>query len=245
MAQILKPTNMAMHYSQDLDSRKTRIDMNFSSLVLNVSPNSIQILLNSYNTFMTNMQVQDIVEDEPKKKVVIEDNLWKTTDIKEEEHWYLKPDGCYEADKYDAQSLASTCLSEYGDEQMIFKIQQLIVILEYGRGNNTVPLVLVESKVNGELRNWSYRMCVKMNLELEAAYYNSTVALWEPVIERLCVEQQNGLPYTYRWKLDIQYINNSKNDFNSAILSPNFDEADGLRRMDSIFHSIFQKCYLQ
>ena len=31
------------------------------------------------------IKVQDIVEDEPKKKVVIEDNLWKTTDIKEEE----------------------------------------------------------------------------------------------------------------------------------------------------------------
>ena len=31
------------------------------------------------------MKVQDIEEDKPKKKVVIEDNLWKTTDIKEEE----------------------------------------------------------------------------------------------------------------------------------------------------------------
>ena len=66
-----------------------------------------------------------------------------------------------------------------------------------------------------------------MYVELEAAYYNSAVALWEPVIERLSTEQPNGLPFSYRWKLEIQYINNSRNDLNSAILSPNFDEADG------------------
>ena len=44
LAQILQPTNMGMHFSQDSDTNRTRIDINFNHLVFNVSPASIFII---------------------------------------------------------------------------------------------------------------------------------------------------------------------------------------------------------
>ena len=74
---------------------RTRIDMNFNSLVMNVSPASIMIILHSYNTFMENFQQAAIdlgggVEGGEKPEVNEDKSLWKTTDVKDEEFWFLK-----------------------------------------------------------------------------------------------------------------------------------------------------------
>ena len=65
----------------------------------------------------------------------------------------------------------------------MFNINQLIVTVEAGQGNNTIPMLLLESKLTGEVRNWSGRLSVLASTQLEMAYYNSKFALWEPVIE--------------------------------------------------------------
>ena len=53
LAQILQSTNMGM----------TRIDINFNHLVFNVSPASIFIIYNSYNTFMESLAAQETEEE--------------------------------------------------------------------------------------------------------------------------------------------------------------------------------------
>ena len=63
LAQILQPTNMGMHFSQDTDTNRTRIDINFNHLVFNVSPASIFIIYNSYNTFMESLAAQETEEE--------------------------------------------------------------------------------------------------------------------------------------------------------------------------------------
>ena len=105
LAQILRPTNMTMHFNQDLDvvNPRTRIDMNFNSLVMNVSPASIMIILQSYNTFMENFQQTQLdleggggggggVAEKKRLEVNADDSLWKTTDVRDEEFWFLKVD---------------------------------------------------------------------------------------------------------------------------------------------------------
>ena len=51
----------------------------------------------------------------------------------------------------DTDSLAST-VSMTGDQQLMFNVNQLIVTVEAGMGNCTIPMILVESKVTGEVR---------------------------------------------------------------------------------------------
>lgn len=131
LAQILKPTNMAMHFSQDTESRRTRIDMNFSSLVLNVSPASIMILLQSYNTLMLNFQALPEDLEEEAKVEESNENLWRTADIVDDEMWYLKPDEALDLMQHaDTMSLAST-VSNLGDEHLMFKVTYLTRRLIY------------------------------------------------------------------------------------------------------------------
>jgi len=237
LAQILQPTNMGMHFSQDSDANRTRIDINFNHLVLNVSPASIYIIYNSYNTFMENLsnleQEQEDSSETGSSVLPSEgEHLWGTTAFSEEDVWYLKPDEAVDplGRNADTVSLAST-VSLFGDQQLMFNINQLIVTVEAGLGNNTIPMILVESKLSGEVRNWSdRRMSVLATTQLEMAYYNSKFALWEPVIEPIGYLTNTGRTAHNRWSLDIRYQNNSPHDLGSAILSPNFtggDEPDG------------------
>ena len=98
--------------------------------------------------------------------------------------WYLKPDEALDplCGGADTLSLAST-VSMVGDQQLMFNINQLIVTVEAGLGNNTIPMILLESKLSGEVRNWASRLSVLASTQVEMAYYNSKFALWEPVIE--------------------------------------------------------------
>jgi hypothetical protein len=78
--------------------------MNFNSLVMNVSPASIMIILQSYNTFMANFQQAQLEleggngggagggAEKRRLEVNADDSLWKTTDVKDEEFWFLKVD---------------------------------------------------------------------------------------------------------------------------------------------------------
>ena len=82
--------------------------------------------------------------------------------------------------------LASTMsLCSVTDQQLMFNINQLIVTEEAGQGYNTIPMLLLESKLSGEVRNWSGRLSVTASTQLEIAYYKSKFALWEPVIEQM------------------------------------------------------------
>jgi hypothetical protein len=58
---------------------------------MNVSPASIMIILHSYNTFMENFQQTTIELGEKKQPEVNADHrLWKTSDVRDEEFWFLK-----------------------------------------------------------------------------------------------------------------------------------------------------------
>ena len=86
---ILQPTNMGMHFSQDTEANRTRIDINFNHLVFNVSPPSIYIIYYSYNTFMTEFFSSETAEEEKREREEEEggcmENLWAT--FQEDQLW--------------------------------------------------------------------------------------------------------------------------------------------------------------
>ncbi len=55
-----------------------------------------------------------------------------------------------------------------GDQQLMFNINQLIVTVEAGLGNNTIPMILLESKLSGEVRNWSSRLSVLASTQVSS-----------------------------------------------------------------------------
>ena len=92
---ILQQTTMGMHFNQDTEACRTRIDVNFNHLVFNVSPASIYIIYNSYNTFLAEFQgLVGEVGEEGEEGVEGEgregEHLWATHTFTEEELWYLR-----------------------------------------------------------------------------------------------------------------------------------------------------------
>ena len=61
------------------------------------------------------------------------------------------------------------------------------------------------NQLNGDLRNWSGRMSLLAEVQLEVAYYNAKLGLWEPVVEPVCWVSSSGAVNHRRWTIDLRY----------------------------------------
>ena len=68
-------------------------------------------------------------------------------------------------------------------EQMLINVDRFTMMIESGQGNRTSPLILLDSVMNAEVKNWSSALEASAAFTLKASYYNSVLALWEPFLE--------------------------------------------------------------
>lgn len=101
-------------------------------------------------------------------------------------------------------------------EVCIVEVPSIVIVIETGLGYYTYPLLVVETKMNAEIRDWSSDISIKSSMALGMAYYNSGLAVWEPLIEPNERERPNGLSEYGPWELN----------FNLKI-EKNADESDG------------------
>lgn len=57
--------------------------------------------------------------------------------------------------------------------------------------------------MNAEIRNWSSELSIRSSLTLGMAYYNSVLAVWEPLIEPNERIKSNGLTEYGPWELNL------------------------------------------
>lgn len=70
--------------------------------------------------------------------------------------------------------------------------------VEAGRGNVTVPMILLESSVDAKVEEWTGVMRADASLQLQMCYYNETFSVWEPVIEPVLSKESGAWE---SWKL--------------------------------------------
>lgn len=63
-------------------------------------------------------------------------------------------------------------------------------------------MLVIETKMNAEIRDWSSQISIQSSLSLGMAYYNSIMAVWEPLIEPNEREKPNGLTEYQPWELN-------------------------------------------
>ena len=228
MAQILQPCTLSFTISKT-DGHGNRVNVNMSDLCLNISPHSIAIMQKSVEAFIASMATSDPAESKEEKNHEEDwSTLWQIREFQDDEFWFLRPDDSVDA--LDTLTSFGSTQSLAADEQAMININNLVVKMESGVGNNTIPLILLESSLSCDIRNWSTsRMNALGSINLEVAYYNSAIALWEPVIEPVCqINPKDGSVIKKKWGLNITVQSNSANDFGSAFVSPSYDEADGI-----------------
>lgn len=91
---------------------------------------------------------------------------------------------------------------EHKPEVCIVEVPSIVIVVETGLGYYTYPLLVVETKMNAEIRDWSSELAIKSSLTLGMAYYNSVLAVWEPLIEPNERLKSNGLTDYGPWELN-------------------------------------------
>ncbi|GJQ73818.1 hypothetical protein Trydic_g18756, partial [Trypoxylus dichotomus] len=179
---------------------------------LRVSPNIIELLNRAYVTMYGHSETA-LVESE-----VFEDHsqLWDSKPYKETDHWFFRTDIADEATEIlDVKESKSTRTL---NEICLIRVPAVILTLEAGVGNKTLPMLLMESHFDGKIKNWSTNMTVDASLTFQMGYYNSVLAVWEPLIEPV-EESKEGILNYKPWELRVEVaINNVEEDV--PVISP-------------------------
>ncbi len=86
--------------------------------------------------------------------------------------------------KWDRDSLEQgACAGNRDWFQLILTLENLLVQLEAGVEEKTVPLILLECSLGAEVRDWAGLMSATASLKLQLASYNELYNVWEPLIE--------------------------------------------------------------
>jgi vacuolar protein sorting-associated protein 13A/C len=107
--------------------------------------------------------------------------LWRPKSFNDTDHWFLLTE-----EGTDALSMCDEPLLEAqppGGGIIVFKADSMIVTLEAGFGVKTLPLILLESSLHSQVTDWTRHLQIRGSMSLQMSYFNSRLALWEPLIE--------------------------------------------------------------
>uniref|UniRef100_A0A224XG50 Putative vacuolar protein n=1 Tax=Panstrongylus lignarius TaxID=156445 RepID=A0A224XG50_9HEMI len=182
------------------------LDLSTTSIMISVSPGTIQ-LLNSIAATM----VPKLVQQTPAEAVETIDrsNLWKVEQYNDVDYYFLKTELGEEASEVHPERMVS---EEHLSELCVFSVPTLLVTIEVGVGTSTVPMILIETSIQATVRNWSSLLYVESQLTLEVCYHNNLLALWEPLVEPVDSKKEGNKTSYTPWELFVQVETNPETD---------------------------------
>lgn len=164
-------------------------------------------------------------------------DIWDIKPYKEDEFWFMKIDDAEDAVLVENIVQANELLPE----NCIVEVPSIVIVIETGLGYYTYPMLVLETKMNAHVRNWSSDISVESSLCLGMAYYNSTMAVWEPLIEPNEREKPNGLYEYGPWELNFSMKIEKNIDLNSTDESKFFVVVCvSIRQMIFFYRSLLQ-----
>ncbi|XP_072137655.1 intermembrane lipid transfer protein VPS13A isoform X1 [Mobula birostris] len=184
---VLQPCNLFFRSTQAA-SGPIEMELAVKSLMLKVSPVII-------NTVITIMSALTPAADSPQEKCnEIPLDLWTKKDVKNLKFWFLE-DTNNNGNDGPIKQLDTT------GESLKMTVEYVCLTLEAGIGHRTVPMLLAKSTFKGDVQNWSTLINLKCHLNLEVHYYNEVLAVWEPLLEPLEIENSDEFR---PWELGIK-----------------------------------------
>lgn len=104
-----------------------------------------------------NKAVSTVTKTESKDESIVEvlpdySELWEVKKYKEDDFWFLKVEGAEEA----AESIEHyQPISERKSEVCIVEVPSITIVIETGFGYYTYPQLVIETRMNAEIRDWS------------------------------------------------------------------------------------------
>ncbi|XP_015115234.1 vacuolar protein sorting-associated protein 13 isoform X2 [Diachasma alloeum] len=214
--QVLKPCSISIAGSTP-EGKGLHVDVCCTDIHLSVSPGVIEIL---------NRVVQKITAKEPEPGEQVQadpthEGLWLITPYEEKNYWFLKTEVAQEALDFLASEEAEE-VAVYKPELAILSAPNIVLTLEAGVGNKTLPMLLLHIGFQSHVNDWSTRtMNIDSSISVIMAYYNSRLALWEPLIEPI-EAFKNGERTSTSWELKtkISFHDVSSDSPTASALSP-------------------------
>ncbi|XP_069674534.1 intermembrane lipid transfer protein Vps13 isoform X2 [Periplaneta americana] len=200
MAQILHPCSISLAGSTP-EGQGLHLDICTTDIRLRVSPATIGLLSNVQGQLAVSAD-----EAEDGEKEVDYADIWTPKKFEDSEYWFLKTEV-----GEDAVLTTETTLEPAPPtgELCIVTAPSVVITMEAGVGSQTLPMILAEIGFQGSIVDWSTQMSLSSCLALQVAYYNSQLALWEPLIEP--VEQvKDGRLLHCPWELRADIHMNSQ-----------------------------------
>ncbi|XP_069786597.1 intermembrane lipid transfer protein VPS13A isoform X2 [Narcine bancroftii] len=185
---VLQPCNLFFQSTQAA-SGPLNMELAVKSLMLKVSPVII-------NTVITITSALTPLDDSPQEKnIEIPADLWTEKDVKNLKFWFLEHANNKKNKDSQAKQLDAT------GQSLRMTIEYVCLTLEAGIGHRTVPMLLAKSTFKGDVENWSTLINLRCHLNLEMHYYNEVLAVWEPLLEPLEIENSDEFR---PWELGIK-----------------------------------------
>ncbi|KAF5289221.1 hypothetical protein FQR65_LT00109 [Abscondita terminalis] len=216
---VLHPMSLSVAGSTP-EGQGLHVEVCLTNICISVSPTTIELLNRVYTTVTSRTTAE--CEDAN----VLEDysNIWNDASYEEGDFWFLKAEEAVEAlDVMEKETFSSGEATEKLKELCIISVPSLVITVEAGVGNKTLPMLLLDSSFHGSIHNWSSQLYIDSNLTLQMGYYNSTLAVWEPLIETVEVTKDNKVTYE-PWVLKVEVSMNETGPSSISIIEEDDDE---------------------
>ncbi|XP_018574731.1 vacuolar protein sorting-associated protein 13 isoform X2 [Anoplophora glabripennis] len=217
---VLYPVNISIAGSTPQD-KGLHLELLITAIRLSVSPATIELL----NRVMVTMTSSGTSMDENAKEQVNHPNLWEQKEFADSDYWFLKTENALEALEYPSAEGGRIKKKNALQELCIITVPSIVFTIEAGVGNKTLPMLILETGFQGAARNWSSQLSLEASLTMQMGYYNSSLALWEPLIEPVEVEE-DGKMHFVPWELKVELSMGEQDDTLNAT-SPTTSESDG------------------
>lgn len=212
-----------------------------SDIHIAVTPGTLE-LLNRCQATLTAKHGPD--EDESKGETDFS-NIWESKTFEDCDFWFLKTEMAQDAMATLAEEPQAVEVAPVTplSEMVIVTMPSIIVTVEAGVGNKTMPMMLLETSFQGVVRDFSSLLHIESSLNVQMWYYNSRLALWEPLIEP--VESHNGsqvvhVPWELKMEVEFNDVNATASSFEDSTLS-NETETEALQLQPLMNVSISSK----
>ncbi|KAK0157380.1 hypothetical protein PV328_011128 [Microctonus aethiopoides] len=220
--QVLKPCSVSIAGSTP-EGKGLHIDISCTDIQISVSPGVIEMIgrIVQQSTFKEEEEGQTVRTDPT------HEGLWLITPFDENDFWFLKTEIALEVFE-DFIYSDSVDITSYKPELAIVSVPNILLTIEAGVGNKTLPMLFLHSGFRSNVNDWSKdNMSIDATISVIMAYYNSRLALWEPLIEPV-ESVKNTEKHSEPWelKMNIQFHDLSQHSPGASAISPISDSGE-------------------
>ncbi|KAM3721577.1 Intermembrane lipid transfer protein [Dirofilaria immitis] len=213
--QVLKRTDINVQLTTEQKTMTENFIVHIGQLYLKISPAVIRLLSAVSSSFLSTANVREDSFTARKQILKKYPNYWEKRKINRNKHWWFNALNEKQEDFECAVDVAAAISHE---QQATITMESLIVTLEAGVGNRTVPVVLLESSTMISATQWSTLLAVDADVQFQVSYYNETFCVWEPIVEP--VEVRDNTWKSWVLKIELRTHNEDELSLNGALPLP-------------------------